>query len=84
LANPIGLGQMAEPSMSNTEHFEIDDDFLSEHEGTADFDRSMLDRVDRRAKQAGNLKRGKAAWSKLEDVLAERRLEKELNEFYDD
>ena len=31
-----------------------------------------------------NVKRGKAAWSKLEDVLAERRLEKELREFYDD
>ena len=26
-------------------------------------------------------KKGKAAWSKLEDVLAERRLKKELNDF---
>lgn len=70
--------------MSHNEHFEIDDDFLSDHEGTPDFDRNILDKVDRRAKQAGTLKKGKAAWSKLEDVLAERRLEKELNEFYDD
>jgi hypothetical protein len=69
--------------MSHNEHFEIDDDFLSEHEAAPDFERNMLDKVDRRAKQAGVLKRGKAAWSKLEDKLAERRLEKELSEFYD-
>ena len=29
-------------------------------------------------------KKGKAAWSKLEDVLAERRLKKELEDFEDD
>jgi hypothetical protein len=27
------------------------------------------------------VKKGKAAWSKLEDVLAERRLQKELEDF---
>ena len=27
---------------------------------------------------------GKAAWSKLEDVLAEKRLKKELKDFFDD
>jgi hypothetical protein len=45
-----------------------------------DYDR-FIDRVDRR-KQA--VKRGKAAWSKLEDVLAEKRLQKELKDTYDD
>lgn len=65
------------------EHFELDDEFLAEHEEPADFDRILVDRADRRAKPA-NVKRGKAAWSKLEDVLADRRLEKELNEFLDD
>jgi len=29
-------------------------------------------------------KRGKAAWSKLEDVLAEKRLQKVLKDVYDD
>jgi hypothetical protein len=38
--------------------------------------------VDRR-KQAA-VKRGKAAWSKLEDVLAEKRLAKALKDVYDD
>jgi hypothetical protein len=66
-------------------HFELDDDFLAEQqeEASSDFDRLLLDRVERRARQAA-AKRGKAAWSRLEDVLAERRLEKELREFYDD
>ena len=31
-----------------------------------------------------SIKRGKAAWSRLEDVLAERRLEKELREIFED
>ena len=43
----------------------------------------IIDRVDRRAKPA-SIKRGKAAWSRLEDVLAERRLEKELREIFED
>jgi hypothetical protein len=29
-------------------------------------------------------KRGKAAWSRVEDVLAERQLEKELREIFED
>lgn len=65
------------------EHFELDDEFLSEQEESSDFDRIVVDRVDRRAKQA-QVKRGKAAWSRLEDVLAERRLEKELREFFEE
>ncbi len=69
--------------MSNTEHFDLDDDFLAEQESAPDVDRAFLERVGR-AKPGAPIKRGKAAWSKLEDVLAERRLEKELNEVYDD
>jgi hypothetical protein len=32
----------------------------------------------------GAPKRGKAAWSRLEEVLAERRLEKDLKDAFDD
>ena len=71
-------------SERDDDHFELDEDFLAEQqEESSDFDRMIIDRVDRRAKQAAS-KRGKAAWSRLEDVLAERRLEKELREFYED
>jgi len=64
------------------EHFDIDDDFVAESEEEQNFDR-FIDRVDRRARPnpAAATKKGKAAWSKLEDVLAERRLKKELNDF---
>jgi hypothetical protein len=61
------------------EHFDLDEDFVANAE-EEDYDR-FIDRVDRR-KQA--VKRGKAAWSKLEDVLAEKRLQKELKDVYDD
>jgi hypothetical protein len=65
------------------DRFELDEDFLAEQqEESSDFDRIVIERVDRRAKQAA-VKRGKAAWSRLEDVLADRRLEKELREFYE-
>jgi len=62
------------------EHFDLDEDFVAGAEDE-DYDR-FIDRVDRR-KQAA-VKRGKAAWSKLEDVLAEKRLQKELKDTYDD
>ena len=63
------------------EHFDLDDEFVA---GAAEenYDR-FIDRVDRR-KQAAAVKKGKAAWSKLEDVLAEKRLQKELKDFYED
>ncbi len=64
----------------DTERFDIDDDFLVESEDTTDYDR-MLDKVDKRAR--GTVKKGKAAWSKLEEVLADRKLERELQD-YDD
>ena len=62
------------------EHFDLDEDFVAANEDSDDYDR-FIDRVDRR-KQA--VKKGKAAWSKLEDVLAEKRLQKELKDYYED
>ena len=72
-------------SERDTESFDLDDDFLGENapqEENTDYDR-FLDRVDRRAKPTPG-KRGKAAWSKLEEVLADKQLEKDLREFYAD
>jgi hypothetical protein len=64
-------------------HFDLDGEFVAGGGGAAaedeDYDR-LIDRVDRR-KQA--VKKGKAAWSKLEDVLAEKRLQKELKDYYE-
>ena len=63
-------------------HFELDEEFLAEAEAEEpDYDR-LIDRVDRKKAPPG--KKGKAAWSKLEDVLAERRLKKALEDFEDD
>ena len=63
------------------EHFDLYDEFVAGAE-EENYDR-FIDRVDRR-KQAAAVKKGKAAWSKLEDVLAEKRLQKELKDFYED
>jgi hypothetical protein len=63
------------------ERFDLDEEFVAgAAEEGEDYDR-FIERVDRR-KQA--VKKGKAAWSKLEDVLAEKRLQKELKDFYED
>jgi hypothetical protein len=62
------------------EHFDLDEDFVAAGAEEEDYDR-FIERVDRR-KQA--VKKGKAAWSKLEDVLAEKRLQKELKDIYED
>jgi hypothetical protein len=62
------------------ETFDLDDEFVAGAE-EEDYDR-FIDRVDRRKQVA--VKRGKAAWSKLEDVLAEKRLQKQLKDVYDD
>jgi hypothetical protein len=64
------------------ESFDLDDEFLSAptEDGT-DYDR-LLDRVDKRVRTQG--KRGKAAWSKLEEILADRKLEKDLRDIFDD
>jgi hypothetical protein len=68
----------------DSEGFEIDEDMLGEASSNEDnHDYRFLDRVDRRAKPAVG-KRGKAAWSKLEEVLADKKLAKDLREIYDD
>ena len=61
------------------EHFDLDQEFTATAEDV-DYDR-FIERVDRRKPV---VKRGKATWSKLEDVLAEKRLQKELKDFFDD
>ena len=66
------------------DHFDIDDEFVASSDEETDYDR-MMDRNDRRARTAAPaVKKGKAAWSKLEDVLAEKRLQKQLQDFDED
>jgi hypothetical protein len=67
-------------SERDNERFDIDEEFLAEQEDGNDYDR-LLDKVDKRARDKG--KKGKAAWSKLEEVLADRKLEKDLQDFGD-
>ncbi len=57
------------------ERFDLDEEFLDQQEDGNDYDR-ILDRVDKRARDKG--KKGKAAWSKLEEVLADKKLERDL------
>lgn len=64
----------------DTERFDIDEEFLAEQEDNSDYDR-MLDKVEKRVRTQG--KKGKAAWSKLEEVLADRKLQKDLEDFED-
>jgi hypothetical protein len=68
-------------SERDSERFDIDDEFLAEQEDGSDYDR-MLDRVDKRTRDKAK-KVGKAAWSKLEEVLADRKLKRDLSD-YDD
>ncbi|MFT3905028.1 MAG: hypothetical protein QM718_01815 [Steroidobacteraceae bacterium] len=68
-------------SERDNESFDLDDEFTAESEDSTDYD-GLLARVDRRVRTQG--KKGKAAWSKLEEVLADRKLEKELREIFDD
>lgn len=62
------------------DHFDLDDDFVAESDDSQDIDK-FIDRGRARPSSNAAVKKGKAAWSKLEDVLAERRLQKELDEF---
>ena len=62
------------------ERFDLDEEFLAEQEDSSDYDR-MLDKVETRVRTQG--KKGKAAWSKLEEVLADRKLKKDLQDFED-
>jgi hypothetical protein len=64
------------------QHFEIDEEFLGEAEESHEFE-PVMDRSERRAKPPVG-KRGKAAWSRVEDVLADRRLERELKDVFED
>lgn len=67
-------------SERDTETFDLDEEFLGGNtEDSTDYDR-MLDRVDKRRPHP-NGKRGQAAWSRLEEVLADKRLEKDLRDF---
>jgi len=66
-------------SERDNERFDIDEDFIVEQEEGNDYDR-LLDRVDKRTRDKSK-KVGKAAWSKLEEVLAERKLKKALSDF---
>ena len=68
-------------SERENERFDLDEDFVVESEDSTDYD-GLLARVDKRARAQG--KRGKAAWSRLEEVLAERKLEKELRDVFEE
>jgi hypothetical protein len=68
-------------SERDNENFDLDEEFTVESEDSTDYD-GLLARVDKRVRQQG--KRGKAAWSRLEEVLADRKLEKDLREVFDD
>ena len=63
------------------DHFDLDDEFVAESEDTQSYDRFMDPGRRARPSASAAAKKGKAAWSKLEDVLAERRLQKELKDF---
>jgi len=68
-------------SERDNESFDLDEEFSVETEDSTDYD-GLLARVDKRVRQQG--KRGKAAWSRLEEVLADRKLEKDLRDVFDD
>lgn len=65
----------------DSESFDIDEEFLSGAEDGTEYER-LLDKVDKRVHTQG--KRGKAAWSRLEEILADRKLEKDLRDTFDD
>jgi len=70
-------------SERDNETFDLDDEFLGGTEDNTDYDR-LLQGVDKRVRPQPGVKRGKAAWSRLEEVLADRKLEKDLKETFDD
>jgi hypothetical protein len=84
LIDPIDFrGFSRTMSEREDEHFDIDDEFLGEAEEAHEFD-PLIERTERRPKAPAAGKRGKAAWSRVEDVLAERQLEKELRDIFED
>jgi hypothetical protein len=68
-------------SERDNESFDLDEEFSVETEDSTDYD-GLLARVDKRVRAQG--KRGKAAWSRLEEVLADRKLEKDLRDVSED
>ncbi|MBX5460112.1 MAG: hypothetical protein IRZ28_03385 [Steroidobacteraceae bacterium] len=69
-------------SERDNESFDLDEEFLGNvSDDNTDYDR-LLDRVDKRVRTQG--KKGKAAWSRLEEVLADRKLQKDLKDSFDD
>ena len=68
-------------SERDSENFDLDEEFVAEVEDSTDYD-GLLARVDKRVRTQG--KKGKAAWSKLEEVLADRKLEKDLRELFNE
>ncbi|MBS0398777.1 MAG: hypothetical protein JSR95_08880 [Proteobacteria bacterium] len=65
------------------DHFDIDDEFLGSADEASDFE-PIVERSERRPKASVPVKRGKAAWSRVEDVMAERALERELRDVFED
>lgn len=68
-------------SERDSENFDLDEEFVPEAEDSTDYD-GLLARVDKRVRTQG--KKGKAAWSKLEEVLADRKLEKDLRDLFNE
>ncbi|MDH4261141.1 MAG: hypothetical protein OEW16_12690 [Gammaproteobacteria bacterium] len=64
----------------NDESFDLEDEFLGEPSGDQDGDLDKLVIVERRPKGARKAVQ-QSAWSKVEDMLAERRLKRELSEY---
>ena len=84
LIDPIDFRGFSRTMSERTdEHFDIDDEFLGEAEEAHEFD-PLLERTERRPKAPPPGKRGKAAWSRVEDVLAERQLLKELRDIFEE
>ena len=64
----------------NNESFDLEDEFLGEASTEQDGDLDKLIVVERRPKGPRRPVQ-QSAWSKVEDVLAERRLKRELSEY---
>ncbi|MGH8865005.1 MAG: hypothetical protein ACREVZ_10250 [Burkholderiales bacterium] len=64
----------------NDESFDLEDEFLGEAGSDQDGDLDKLIVVERRPKGPRRPVQ-QSAWSKVEDVLAERRLKRELSEY---
>jgi len=64
--------------------FNLDDEFIGDNDAGSDRDLDrFIDRVNKKSKTTP--KRGKAAWSQVEDALADRQLRRQLDDFqYDE